>query len=229
MISAGLGSRHPFPIRFKWVLHEVLIPVNLSRMTMRSRFRGFLPVVVDLETGGFDASRHAILEIAAITLTWNDNRLQIDETLAWNLSPHPETGVEEASLTLTGIDLNDPDRDAIDEEEAVRDMFRQIRRRLKESGCQRALLTAHNAHFDHGFITAAAARNDIKRNPFHPFSVIDTASLAAVALGHTVLSEACARAGIPFDASQAHAAVYDAEATAALFCEIVNRWGDVRG
>ena len=85
-------------------------------------------------------------------------------------------------------------------------------------------LTAHNAHFDLGFILAAAERNGIKRNPFHPFTVIDTASLAAVAFGHTVLSEACLRAGIEFDEGRAHSAGYDALIAARLFCEVVNRW-----
>ncbi|HAV68246.1 MAG TPA: ribonuclease T, partial [Alcanivorax sp.] len=32
------------------------------------RFRGFLPVVVDVETGGFDARNDALLEIAAVLL-----------------------------------------------------------------------------------------------------------------------------------------------------------------
>jgi ribonuclease T len=70
----------------------------------------------------------------------------------------------------------------------------------------------------------AFGRNNLKRSPFHPFSFIDTASLAAVAFGHTVLSEACLRAGIEFDATRAHNALYDADRTATLFCEIVNLW-----
>jgi ribonuclease T len=95
---------------------------------------------------------------------------------------------------------------------------------MKASGCQRAILVAHNAAFDQQFLHAAVNRNQLKRDPFHPFSFIDTASLAAVAYGHTVLSEACARAEIAFDTSQAHSALYDAERTAELFCAIVNRW-----
>ena len=193
---------------------------------MSSRFRGFLPVVIDLETGGFDKDIHALLQIAAVSLDWSDERLAIDRVRSWNVIPHPDTEVEEASLRITGIDLGDPERDALDEEEAVRSLFRFVRREVRRNGCERAVVTAHNAHFDHGFVTAAAERNGVKRNPFHPFTVIDTASLAAVAYGHTVLSEACARAGIEFEGGLAHAARYDAEAAAKLFCMIVNGWGN---
>ena len=195
---------------------------------MSSRFRGFLPVVLDLETGGFDKDIHAVLQIAAVSLAWSADRLSIDQVRGWNVIPHPLTRVEEESLRITGIDLADPRRDALNEEDAVRELFRFVRREVRRNGCERAVLTGHNAHFDHGFVMSAAERNGVKRNPFHPFTVIDTASLAAVAYGHTVLSEACARAGIEFEGGRAHAARYDAEATAKLFCLIVNGWGSVR-
>ncbi len=194
---------------------------------MSSRFRGFLPVVIDLETGGFEKDVHAVLQIAAVSLAWSADRLSIDQVRGWNVIPHPLMRVEEESLRITGIDLSDPRRDALNEEDAVRELFRFVRREVRRNGCERAVLTAHNAHFDHGFVMSAAERNGVKRNPFHPFTVIDTASLAAVAYGHTVLSEACARAGIEFENGRAHAAIYDAEATAKLFCLTVNNWGRV--
>ena len=196
---------------------------------MSARFRGFLPVVIDLETGGFDKDVHAVLQIAAVSLARSDGWLDIEEIQSWNVIPHPATRVEDASLKITGIDLADPDRDALSEEEAVRELFRFVRRGVRRNGCERAVLTAHNAHFDHGFLMSAAERSGVKRNPFHPFTVLDTASLAAVALGHTVLSEACSRAGIEFEGERAHAARYDAETTAKLFCQIVNDWDSVRG
>ena len=195
---------------------------------MRSRFRGFLPVVIDLETGGFDKDVHAVLQIAAVSLVFSGDRLAIDQIRGWNVIPHPDTRVEEESLRITGIDLADPGRDALIEEEAVRALFRFVRREMRRHGCERAVLTAHNAHFDHGFLVSAAERNGVKRNPFHPFTVIDTASLAAVAYGHTVLSEACSRAGIDFEGGRAHTAHYDAEAAAKLFCLIVNGWESAR-
>lgn len=194
---------------------------------MSTRFRGYLPVVVDLETGGFDASSHAILEMAAVEVVFEGDRLVPGERWQQAVAPYPGSRMDPAALKVTGIDPDDPGRGAIDEADAFREMFRIIRRAMKREGCQRAILVAHNAAFDHQFMRLAYERNDLKRSPFHPFSFIDTASLAAVAYGHTVLSEACSRAGIPFEASQAHSALYDAEKTAALFCTIVNRWQTV--
>ena len=191
-------------------------------MTMKTRFRGYLPVVVDLETGGFDRDTNALLEIAAVTLDFDQRRLVAQHHHRWAVIPHAEMVVEEASLKVTGIDLDDPARGAVSELDALRGLFRMVRREIKRHGCQRAIVTAHNAHFDHGFIHAAAKRSGVKRSPFHPFSVIDTVALAAVHYGHTVLSEACERAGIPYDAERAHGAAYDAEITAELFCAVVN-------
>ncbi|MYD95869.1 MAG: ribonuclease T [Gammaproteobacteria bacterium] len=191
-------------------------------MTMKTRFRGYLPVVVDLETGGFDSDIHALLEIAAVTLDFDDQRLVAHRQHRWAVIPHPDTAVEEASLKVTGIDIDDPAREAVTELDALRGLFRMVRGEIKRHGCQRAIVTAHNAHFDHGFIHAAAKRSGVKRSPFHPFSVIDTVALAAVHYGHTVLSEACGRAGIAFDAERAHSAAYDAQITAELFCAVVN-------
>ena len=42
---------------------------------MSQRFRGFLPVVVDVETGGFDSQRNALLEIAAVPIEMDENGL----------------------------------------------------------------------------------------------------------------------------------------------------------
>jgi ribonuclease T len=191
---------------------------------MSTRFRGYLPVVVDLETGGFDAHRHAILEMATVEVVFEGGRLVPGERWVQAVSPYPGSAMDPAALKVTGIDPDDPDRGAVDEAAAFREMFRQIRRAMKREGCQRAILVAHNAAFDHQFMRLAYERNELNRSPFHPFSFIDTASLAAVAYGHTVLSEACNRAGITFEASRAHSALYDADKTAELFCAIVNRW-----
>ena len=191
-------------------------------MKMKARFSGYLPVVVDLETGGFDSAKHALLEVAALTLEFDGERMVIADRHRWEVTPHPDTLVEEASLKVTGIDLDDPDRPAIDEAQAVRELFRTVRAEVKRHGCRRALVAGHNAHFDHAFIVAAAARNGVKRNPFHPFCVVDTVGIAAVAYGHTVLGEACVRAGVGYSPNLAHNASYDAEVTAKLFCSVVN-------
>ena len=193
-------------------------------MEMAARFRGFLPVVVDLETGGFDPNRHAILEVATVHVQFDQERMVLGEQWHQAVEPYPGSSIEEASLKVTGIDPTDPDRGALPERTALQEMFRGIRQTMKRENCQRAILVAHNAAFDQQFLNEAVIRQQLKRNPFHPFSVIDTASLAAVAYGHTVLSEACARANIAFEPSQAHSALYDAQRTAELFCSMVNAW-----
>ena len=193
-------------------------------MEFKDRFRGFYPVVLDLETGGFDANQNPILEIGCQFLVWRGNQLQIDHGELWSVEPFPNSVIEPASTKVTGIDVNDPAREALDEKTALVECFKQVRKGMKEAGCHRAILVAHNAAFDMGFIQAGCLRTAIKRNPFHPFSSIDTASLAAVAYGHTVLAEVCRRAGLEFDNGRAHGALYDSERTAALFCQMVNQW-----
>lgn len=191
---------------------------------MSERFRGFLPVVVDLETGGFDPEINPILEIAAVQVRFEGDRLTVAESWQRAVHPYPGGVLNPAALKVTGIDPHDPSREAVPEAEALRELFRQVRQALKRETCQRAILVAHNAAFDQQFLNRAVLRTQVKRNPFHPFSFIDTASLAAVAYGHTVLSEACARAQIAFDRDRAHRALYDAERTAELFCAVVNAW-----
>lgn len=191
---------------------------------MAARFRGFLPVVVDLETGGFDPHTHAILEIAAVQVCFSGERLVTGERWRQAVAPYEGASMDPASLKITGIDPGDPDRGAVAEALALKQLFRIVRGAVKRESCQRAILVAHNAAFDQQFLNVSVVRNQIKRNPFHPFSFIDTASLAAVAYGHTVLSEACGRAHIPFDPDLAHSALYDAERTAELFCAVVNDW-----
>jgi ribonuclease T len=198
--------------------------------TLANRFRGFLPVVVDVETGGFESDRHALLEIAAVILTMDNNgHLYPEDVVSAGVVPHPEMRVEQASLDFTGIDPADPAREALPERDALTHVFRRVRQAVRDHGCTRAVVVAHNAHFDLGFINAATARCEIKRNPFHPFSCFDTATLAGLAYGQTVLARACDAAGIEFNNRKAHSAAYDAEKTAELFCGIVNRWKELGG
>jgi ribonuclease T len=194
-------------------------------MEMAQRFRGFLPVVIDIETGGFDAKTHAVLELGAISLEWHKDRLSIADRWVWSVEPYEGGLLDPASLKVTGIDPEDPARGAISETEVVKDLFSKVRNTIKRNHCHRAIMVAHNAAFDQQFLRTMIERTEVKRDPFHPFSFIDTASLAAVTYGHTVLSEICKRAGIDFDADQAHGALYDAERTAEVFCQIVNAWG----
>ena len=195
---------------------------------MAGRFRGFLPVVVDVETGGFNASTDALLEIAAVLLDVNaDGDLVRSETIRYHVKPFEGANIEEASLAVNGIDPDHPLRPAIDERDALQRTFREVRRAIRENRCSRAVLVGHNAHFDLGFLNAAVERSMIKRNPFHPFSCFDTATLCGVAYGQTVLARAAIAAGLGWDETQAHSASYDAEVTADLFCDAVNRYRDI--
>lgn len=197
---------------------------------MASRFRGYLPVVIDVETGGFNAATDALLEIAAVTLTMDeDGTLRPDETFDFHVDPFEGANIEQSALDFTGIDLESPDRPAEPESMVMPDLMKAIRRAVRAHGCTRAVMVAHNAHFDLGFVNAAVARCNIKRNPFHPFSCFDTATLAGLACGQTVLAKACRVAGIEFSNSAAHSAGYDAEKTAELFCYIVNQWKQLGG
>jgi ribonuclease T len=195
------------------------------RLRMADRFRGFLPVVVDVETGGFDSQRHALLEVAAIPIVFDDEgRLAPGPTVCTHVQPFPGAELDPRSMEVTGIDVDHPFRDAKPEREALDLVFRQVRLAAREAGCQRAILVGHNAPFDLAFLNAAVARVAHKRNPFHPFSTFDTVSLAGMAYGQTVLSRAMQAAGLDWDGASAHSAVYDAERTAELFCTILNRW-----
>lgn len=197
---------------------------------LAQRFRTYLPVVVDIETGGFNSRTDAILEISAVLLGMNDaGKLEVEQTFFHRIIPFAGANIEEAALKFTGIDPYHPLRIARPEKDVFGAMFKLIRDHMKAHACKRAILVAHNAHFDHGFINAAAERHDLKRNPFHPFSSFDTATLSGLAFGQTVLSRACEAANIEFDNNSAHSARYDAEKTAELFCHIVNKWQDLGG
>ncbi|MGI0117029.1 ribonuclease T [Zooshikella sp. RANM57] len=194
------------------------------------RFRGFLPVVVDVETGGFNATTDALLEIAAVTLTIDATGQMVPEdTIDFAITPFPDANIEPAALEFTGINPFCSERKAFDEADALKQLFKRIRKTIKSGGCNRAILVGHNAMFDLNFLNAAVTRNNLKRNPFHPFSSFDTATLAGLAFGQTVLAKACEAADINFDAKEAHSAAYDANKTAELFCSIVNRWQALGG
>ncbi len=197
---------------------------------LADRFRGFFPVVVDVETGGFNAQTDALLEIAAITLKLtSDGKLIKHETFHQHVSPFQGANIEQAALDVTGIDPYNPLRMAVTEREAITELFKFVRKGQKEANCQRSILVGHNPTFDLGFIKCAVERNNLKRNPFHPFSTFDTATLAGVAYGQTVLAKACKTANLGFDNKQAHSALYDTELTADLFCSIVNRYSELGG
>ncbi|MEP7042249.1 MAG: ribonuclease T [Dokdonella sp.] len=198
-------------------------PTPVSRMAQR--FRGFLPVIVDVETGGFDSDRHALLEIAAIVVRLDDDGFVHPEpAVSTHVAAFAGSELDPRSLEITGIDPDHPFRGALPEREALDHVFKPIRAAMRESDCQRAILVGHNAAFDLGFLNAAIRRTAHKRSPFHQFSCFDTVTLGGLAYGQTVLSRAVEASGQSWDARAAHSAVYDAERTAELFCGVVNRW-----
>lgn len=198
--------------------------LNASSGQMAGRFRGFLPVVVDVETGGFNAATDALLEIAAVMIDVDAaGVLSRGATHSFHVKPFEGSHIEPAALQVNGIDPFHPLRPALPEREALQRMFREIRHAMRAQSCRRAILVGHNAAFDLGFLNATVKRAEVKRNPFHPFSCFDTATLAGAALGQTVLAKAAMVAGLDWDKSSAHSASYDAERTAELFCLICNR------
>jgi ribonuclease T len=191
---------------------------------MARRFRGFLPVVVDVETGGFHSTTDALLEIAAVRIDMTEEGVLVrGATHSFHVQPFDGSRLDPAALIVNGIDPFHPLRPALPERDALQRIFREVRHALHGYGCTRAILVGHNAAFDLGFLNAVVARAELKRNPFHPFSCFDTATLAGAALGQTVLAKAVTVAGFSWDSTQAHSAAYDAERTADVFCYVCNR------
>ena len=205
---------------------EAAAPVTETPQSpLAARFRGFMPVIVDVETGGFNCATDALLEIAAVFVRFNAaGDLEPAAHHRYIVKPFEGARLDPASLQVTGIDPFHPLRPAVDEGEVLRALFQEVRKELKPSGCTRAVLVGHNSFFDLQFLNAAVERTGIKRNPFHPFSSFDTATLAGVAFGQTVLSRAVAAAGFEWHDDRAHSALYDADMTARLFCTVVNRF-----
>ena len=209
------------------VVAAVAYPADMSATATRyaERFRGFLPVVIDIETGGFDCEVDELLESAAGVNRMDEKGVvHPDPVVSTHVVPFPGANIDPRSLEITGIDPTHPFRAAIEEREALDFIFKPIRKAAREFECQRAILVGHNAAFDLNFLNAAIRRTGHKRSPFHLFSCFDTATLAGLAYGQTVLSRAVQAAGFDWNASEAHSAVYDAERTALIFCDIVNRW-----
>lgn len=197
---------------------------------LKDRFRGYFPVIVDVETAGFNAQTDALLEVAAITTKMDaDGFLTPDKTFHYHVVPFEGANLEKAALEFNGIDPWCALRGALDETEVMKDLCKQIRKEQKNADCQRSVMVAHNAAFDLGFINAAIERSKIKRTPFHPFVSFDTTTLSGLALGQTVLVKACHAANISFNQSEAHSALYDTQKTAELYCYIVNKWQSACG
>jgi len=191
---------------------------------MKERFRKYLPVVVDLETGGFNPLNNAILEIAITLVEEEDDLLFVGETFRFHIEPYEGLLVEQESLEFTKINLDHPLRNPVTEDFALKALFKIINKARDKYECSRAILVGHNAHFDSSFMNAAVERNKIKRSPFHPFSVLDTVTLGALATNQTVLARICESLEVDYDSKEAHSAAYDSDVTAKVFCKIINEF-----
>jgi ribonuclease T len=190
-----------------------------------ARFRGYLPVIVDIETAGFDAKKNPLLEIAAVIVEFDQQHdLQITEHHSSHIIPFKNSELDAAALKFNGIDPFHPFRMALEEKQALEKIFTPIKKAIKRNQCTRAILVGHNPAFDINFLNAAIKRTNIKRSPFHPFSTFDTATLGGLMYRQTVLAKIAAAANMEWDNNQAHSALYDAKQTAELFCKIINRW-----
>ena len=189
------------------------------------RFRGFLPVVVDVETAGFVSETDALLEIAAIFLDYSpESGWRTSHSVAHHVVPFLGSNIEQSALDFNNIDPFHPFRKAVEEKVAITNIFQIVHDELEKFNCTRAILVGHNPTFDLAFVKAASSRVRYKKFPFHHFSTFDTAALSGVAFGQTVLARAVVSAGHQWDQTEAHSAIYDAQKTADLFCTIVNKW-----
>ena len=192
-------------------------------MRLKERIRGYLPVVIDVETAGFNESKDALLEICAIVLEMDESGKFIQtEPMHFHIEPFKGANLDPSALKFNGIDVNNPFRLAVSERQALNEIFNKVKTELNEQACTRAILIGHNASFDLGFLKAATDRTKIK-SPFHQFSTLDTVTLSALYYGETVLAKAIVKAGIEWNELEAHSALYDTKKTAELFCKIFNQ------
>src|SRR5437868_14451246 len=127
---------------------------NTSKITPLSRrFRGLLPIVVDVETSGLNPATDALLEIAAVSLAMNEEgKFMREQTISYHVEPFFGSRLDSEALEITGIDPYGPLRFAIPEHQALYRIFAAIRSQLEKYDCYRAVLVGHNAWFDLSFI-----------------------------------------------------------------------------
>ena len=123
-----------------------------SDTKLKERFRTFLPVVIDIETGGFNAKTDAILEISAVLLAMDTSGdIGIEQTFFSRVVPFEGANIEESALKFTGIDPFHPLRIARPEKDVFQSIFKTIRESMKINACKRAILVAHNSSLDYAF------------------------------------------------------------------------------
>lgn len=206
------------------MMHNKIINHSNIDKIMAKRFRGFYPIVIDVETGGLNPSSDALLEIAVLPIEMQANGNLISGTLKhYHIIPFEGSNISKESLEINQIDPTHPFRFAVPELTALQDIFDFVENIRKQANCSRCVLVGHNSWFDLHFLNAAIKRCNLK-SPFHAFTSFDTATLSAIFYGQTALAQATRRAKINFDPKEHHSAIYDAQKTAELFCKIANSW-----
>src|SRR5207253_3130065 len=149
--AAG-GRAHPVApergriARMKEAESMLMTPPHEAVALMARRFRGFLPVSVDVETGGFRAATDALLEVAAVLIDMDaDGKLTRGATHSYHVKPFEGARLDPASLSITGIDPHHPLRPALPEGDALQRIFREVRHAVRGLRCraQRGYLLSH--------------------------------------------------------------------------------------
>ena len=82
-----------------------------AKSPLAYRFRGFLPVVVDVETGGFDPIRDALLEVAFVFIDYDELQgWQRVATENYHIEPFKNSNIDPGALSFNKIDPNHPFR-----------------------------------------------------------------------------------------------------------------------
>ncbi len=91
---------------------------NKTLPIIGQRFVVFLPVVVDVETAGFNAQTDALLEIAAIPIIYNEEGQFVPgQAYHAHINPFEGANLDRRSLDFIGIDPSNPMRMAMAEDE----------------------------------------------------------------------------------------------------------------
>ncbi|AZP36374.1 Ribonuclease T [Candidatus Annandia adelgestsuga] len=189
------------------------------------RFKGFYPIVIDIETSGLDSNINAILEIALITFKIDKNGwLKKDQIIHFHIKPFLNSKINYESLIHNKININSSLRGAISEYNAFNKIIKLITKKMKKNLCNRSIIVAHNVVFDHNFIMSSIERLGITINPFHPFTTFDTSTISSFIIGQNILFKACKKIGLYFNMKYSHSALYDSLLTASLFCKLINKF-----
>lgn len=166
-------------------------------------------VVFDIETTGINPQYHTFIEFGAV-------RIEHGEIVdRFSSFVNPERPIPYEIEKLTGIS----DRMVMDA-----DTVEKVLPRFLEF-CQGAVLVAHNASFDTGFVKKYAKELQLS----YDYTVVDTMTLSHVLLhnlGKYTLDRICKYLGISLE--NHHRAIDDAQATAHMFlklCEYLKKDG----